>query len=213
MQFKRGAKVYTDSEQFVGDIDRVVVDPRTKEVTHLVVRKGVLFVEDKVVPIDLVGSTDEDRVVLTKQAGDLEDMPPFEIQHYLSASDEYLEDETSPAFYAPPVFWYPAVGAASIGYRGYPRRPVLTETEQQIPEGTVALKEGAKVLSAEGEHVGDIERVIIEDGQATHIVIAKGVLFKAKRLVPAEWVEVIDADKVKLVIDSVFLQKLPAYRD
>lgn len=213
MQFKRGAKVYTADERFVGDIDRVVIDPRDKEVSHLVIRKGNLLVEDKVVPIDLIGSTGEDRVVLKEEAGDLEEMPPFEIQHFIPAGDEYLEDEAPPSFYAPPVYWYPAVGAASIGYRGYPRRPILTETEQQIPEGTIALKEGAKVLSAEGEHVGDIERVILEDGQATHLVIAKGVLFTTKRLVPAEWVEVLEADRVRLVIDSVFLKRLPAYRD
>jgi sporulation protein YlmC with PRC-barrel domain len=40
MQFKGGADVLTASNDTVGKVDRVVLDPRTKQVTHLVVRKG-----------------------------------------------------------------------------------------------------------------------------------------------------------------------------
>lgn len=51
MQFKQGTHVYTIDGKDVGAIDRVVLDPKTDEVTHVVVRRGWLFSEDKVVPI------------------------------------------------------------------------------------------------------------------------------------------------------------------
>jgi sporulation protein YlmC with PRC-barrel domain len=34
MQFKENTSVFTAHGEQVGDIDRVVLDPRTKEVTH-----------------------------------------------------------------------------------------------------------------------------------------------------------------------------------
>ena len=40
MQFKENTHVYTAGGQDVGKIKRVVVDPNTKDLTHLVVQKG-----------------------------------------------------------------------------------------------------------------------------------------------------------------------------
>jgi uncharacterized protein YrrD len=81
MQFKDGADVYSASSDESGDINRVVLDPKTKEVTHIVVRKGLLFKQDKVVPIDLIAFTTEDQIVLREDAGDLERLPDFEEEH------------------------------------------------------------------------------------------------------------------------------------
>ena len=71
-EFKERASVVTADEQQVCRVDRVVIGPKTKEVTHIVVRKGLIFTEDKVVPINLVASATEDRVTLREDAGDLQ---------------------------------------------------------------------------------------------------------------------------------------------
>jgi len=39
MQFKENAEVVTSSGDKVGRIDRVVIDPKSNELTHLVVKK------------------------------------------------------------------------------------------------------------------------------------------------------------------------------
>lgn len=83
MQFTEGAKVFTADGERVGAIDRVVLKPDTKEVTHLVVQKGFLFTEDKVVPMSLVGPATEDRVTLREDAGDLQALPDFEESHHV----------------------------------------------------------------------------------------------------------------------------------
>ena len=72
MQFKQGASVYTSDGKDIGHIDRVVLNPRTKEVTHLVIRKGFLFSEDKLVPISLVAMGTGEGLTLRPDAGDLE---------------------------------------------------------------------------------------------------------------------------------------------
>jgi sporulation protein YlmC with PRC-barrel domain len=66
MQFKENAEVLTSSGEKVGRIDRVVIDPKSKELTHVVVKKGFLFTKDKVVSVDHVETTNEDRILLKR---------------------------------------------------------------------------------------------------------------------------------------------------
>lgn len=77
MQFKQGTHVYTTDGKDVGAIDRVVLDPRTDEVTHVVVRRGWLFTEDKVVPIDLIDQAVAEQVQLRSDVRDLDRLPEF----------------------------------------------------------------------------------------------------------------------------------------
>ena len=74
MQFNENAEVQTASGEKVGRIDRVVMDPKSKELTHFVVRKGLIFTTDKVIPLDQVESADGDRVVLKAGAGEADDL-------------------------------------------------------------------------------------------------------------------------------------------
>ena len=80
MQFRNNTAVFTSDDREVGKIDRVVLDPRTKEVTHVVIRKGLLSTEDKVVPIDQIAEAGEKQVVL-RQDINFETLPDFEENH------------------------------------------------------------------------------------------------------------------------------------
>jgi uncharacterized protein YrrD len=64
MQIKNNARVTLADGKDVGRIDRVVIAPQSKEVTHVVVRKGFFFTEDKVVPMNLIESATDEAVVL-----------------------------------------------------------------------------------------------------------------------------------------------------
>jgi uncharacterized protein YrrD len=215
MKFKEGANVFTWDGEKVGSMDRVALDPKTKEVTHLVVQKGFLFTTDKVVPVSLIGAATEDRVTLREDAGDLEALPDFEEKHYIPIT-EAEEPQVSSAGYARPFYWYPP---ASLnwwrvpGY-GYPIPPYVVQIERNIPEGTVALEEGAKVVGIGGEHVGDVEAVLTdpEQDRATHLLISRGLLLKEKKLVPTTWVSTVLEDKVRLAVGSRVLDELPEYR-
>jgi uncharacterized protein YrrD len=215
MQFKEGASVFTWDGEKVGSIDRVVLDPKTKEVTHVVVQKGFLFTTDKVVPVSLIGAATEDRVTLREDAGDLEALPDFEEKHYVPIT-EAERRKVSPAGYIPPLYWYPPAGLTWWGVPGYgyPIPPCVVRTERHIPEGTVALEEGAKVLSSDGEHVGDVEAVLTdpEQDRATHLLISQGLLLKEEKLVPTTWVSMVLEDEVHLVVGSRALDQLPEYR-
>src|SRR5688572_2211950 len=133
MKLKEDARVVTSDGQTVGHVDRVVMDPRTKEVTHVVVRKGFLFTEDKVVPIDLIAGVVDDQVQLRADAGDLERLPDYEETTYIPL-DELERSRVPPETLAPvtSLYWYPPYpatgwGASGLGYFG-PR--YITRTQE-----------------------------------------------------------------------------------
>ena len=66
MELREGTRVFTPGGEEVGRVNRFVLDPATNEVTHIVIQKGWLLPEDKVVPFDLVRSATEERVVLNE---------------------------------------------------------------------------------------------------------------------------------------------------
>jgi hypothetical protein len=118
-----------------------------------------------------------------------------------------------PVGYASPLYWYPAYGIPGgtpfLPYENYGRR-----VRENIPDNTVALKEGARVLSADGDHVGNIEKVLTdpESERISHFVIKQGLLFKDRKLIPVIWVKEVLEDDVYLGVGTATLKKLPDYQ-
>ena len=216
MELKEGTSVYTPNGDEVGRINRFVLDPATNEVTHIVVQKGWLFPEDKVVPISMVSSATEDRLVLNQSVEDADQLPAFEETHYIELNSGDLSPTGPSAYrYAPAYYWYPP-----SGYLGYPELGpayygLPVETTRNIPADTVPLKEGANVMSSDGEHVGDVERLFVdsESNKVTHFLISEGLLFKERKLIPAHWLRSVEEDKVFLAAPSTLLERLPAYQE
>ena len=233
-QLREGADVLTMGDEQVGKVSGFVLDPATNEVTHLIVQKGWLLPEDKVVPFEMVHSATEDRVVLNEGVNNFEELPAFEETHFLrtpeadtlergdrSPLDETARDEAAEsgpirvgrpgASYNPAYYWYPPQGYVGypVGYYGLP--PM--ETIRNIPEATVPLKEGTDVISSDGEHVGDVEHLFVDPGsnKATHFVISQGAFFKDRKLVPAHWVRSVDEQAVHLSVAARLLEQLPSY--
>src|SRR5262245_59021330 len=108
MELTEGAHVYTADGEQVGKISRFVLDPATDQVTHIVVHKGWLMPEEKVVELKMITSALEDKVVLSSELGDFHHLPPFEEKYFIKTSEEdvrragYPTDTSFPAYY-----WYP----------------------------------------------------------------------------------------------------------
>jgi uncharacterized protein YrrD len=227
MEFKQGADVVTPDGEKVGDIERVVIDPKTQEVSHLIVEKGFLLTTDKVVPMNLVQNATEEQVTLRKDLDDLEALPDFEETHFVETEiketpDTAPEDEDVELENVGSLYWVPPAGHSwwgTPGYLGYPATfgyaapPFVRETEKNIPEGTVPLKEGAPVFGGKGEHVGDVEEVFTEpeSGRVTHILVSEGLLLKDRKRVPTTWVKAFEDDEVFLSVEAEVLDRLPNY--
>ncbi len=214
MQLKQGVTVNTADGQDLGRLERVVIDPQTRAITHVVVHKGLLVTHAKVIPFDLIASAGDEGVVLKLKAAELPDLPDFQEKHFVMASDEEWGQSPLWAGKSSPLLWYPPIENTAGGHA--PNEQGMTfsdEIDLNIPGSTIPLKGGAQVLSADDKHVGDVEWVVTTDGSdhVTHLVIANGVLFKDKRLIPVKWIRTIDEGTVHLAVGARLLSTLPAY--
>ncbi|CAG0937530.1 hypothetical protein TFLX_06466 [Thermoflexales bacterium] len=203
MQFNRGANVVTSDGKGAGHVDRVVLDPKTKEITHLVIRRGLLQKEDRVVPINVVTSKYGGELTLELPSTEFEGLPVFEEEQLIPVNENQSGDPSSTAL--SPAYPGGAAGFANTGPQ-YRR-----ETHLNIPDQTVALKEGARVVDHDNVEVGQVAQVLTGTPpvEVSHFLIAKGLLVKEHRLIPAEWVESLRDDEVQLTVTADAVEKLP----
>ncbi len=204
MQFNQGARVLTLDGKEAGHIDRVVIDPRTNEITYLVVRHGLLQRQDKVVPITTITTGQDGQLSVHVRSDDLELLPDYEDEQYVLADKAGEGDSPSAVYLYPP---YPGGVPGIASYSS----PYVTKTRLNIPAAAVALKEGAKVIARDKKEVGHVAQVLMSTpaDQVTHFVIAKGFLVKEHRLIPVGWVDRLTENEVCLAIDSTTVDRLP----
>lgn len=219
MEFKNGVNVFTAEGDKVGSIERVVVDPRMKEITHVIVKQGFLFTEDKVLPIDLIATATDEQVTLKENVNDLEAMPEFEETQYVTASgseDAPLPSPMASTQVAWPMYYLPPQdpGRKLSSPWNEARGPrYVSQTNRNVPEDAVALEDNAKVISADGKHVGNIVKVFsnAENDCITHLLVSRGILFKEERLIPVEWIDKAGEGTLNLAVESSLLNRLQPY--
>ena len=204
--FQKNANVLNAGGKHFGSLQRIVLHPETKVITDIVVQEGGLFNKEyRVIPVDQIAETTEDQVLLSSEAGEWESFPLFEERRIVSEDEGQFSK--SPSDVQPVVYGVPGVGPALAPDTG---EPFATRLEQNIPEGTVALKEGAKVYTADDKHVGNVDRVLADPSmdRATHLIITQGLLVKEKKLIPMKWVMMLGEESVHLQVTEADLKEL-----
>ncbi|MHB8753195.1 MAG: hypothetical protein ACYDBJ_28910, partial [Aggregatilineales bacterium] len=84
------------------------------------------------------------------------------------------------------------------------------EIEQNITEGTVALKEGARVFSDDNQHVGNVAQVFTESpgDRVTSFLMSEGIVFTESKLIPVTWIREIQEGEIYLSVGTAILDKL-----
>src|SRR5690349_21815054 len=141
MKFNEGAQVYAADGSRLGDVDRVILNPQTWEVTDIVVHKGFVFTTDKVIPVDDIEQTLEDRITLHASA-EQDHYPDYVETEYVPLVPEEGVATEQPS----PVLYYPPFGA--MLYNPMPvQNPQVVHKVRNIPVNTEELKIGVKVLT------------------------------------------------------------------
>ena len=212
MNFVKGIEVFTATGDKIGTISRIVIDAKTRDVTDLVVESGTLFKGEKMIPVGLVNLENEDQIMLRETNQSIDEFPDYETTHYVP-----LEQASGPYEKVDTYYWYPPINyqlpPGGLGlWSGVPTHEV-SETETNIPEGRIAITEGAKVVSADDKHVGNVEQVITDSdtNNVTHFVVGKGFLLKEHKLVPARWVSSVDDGRIYLSVEARLFDRLPDY--
>lgn len=212
MRLAKGMDVFTATGEKIGALSRVVIDAKTRDVTDLVVARES-FDDEKVIPVGLVDLEDEDRIMLRETNQGIDDFLDYETTEYVP-SDHITEQ---PAEDIEMYYWYPPIDYQIPTHGILPGGSVIpnfvTRTEISIPEGRVAISEGAQVISADDKHIGDVEQVITNsENNVTHFVVGKGFLLKEHKLVPAFWVASVDEEKIYLSVEARMFEELPDYQ-
>jgi uncharacterized protein YrrD len=214
MRFTKGAEVFTADGEKIGTVSRVVIDAMTQDVTDIVVeRGGLLSSDEKVIPLGLVDLENEDRIALRETNQSVDDFLDYETTHYVPVERAGAPYENVEAnYWYPPVNFQLQLPRAGLISEAVPDQVLQTETS--IPEGRIAISEGAEVLSADDKHIGNVEEVITarERNTVTHFVIGKGFLLREHKLVPAFWASSMDGDKLRLSVNAALFEHLPDYR-
>jgi uncharacterized protein YrrD len=210
MRFEKGTEVFTAAGEKIGAISGIVIDVKTRDVTDLIVSRGILSGEEKVIPVSLVDLENQDRLMLRETNQTVDDFPSYETSHYVDT-----DESAAPYANVRASYWYPPVDLQTPIPRNVPAavpdRPI--EPRTSIPEGRAAISEGAKVVGTDDKHIGNVEQVIMspESNTVTHFVIGKGFLLKEHKLVPAHWVSASDDQAIHLSVDSRLFDRLPDY--
>jgi sporulation protein YlmC with PRC-barrel domain len=206
MEFREGVGVFTPDGRHLGNVDMVVIDPRTRRVTHVVIRQGHFLPEDKVIAVEQLSTATEDRIVLNSEPDKL---PPFEEMHYIPLDEE--SRRTMEINHSTPLLW----GDWFDGGVLMPIERSTERVERNIPQGEVAIPEGTEVQDLHGERVGRVDEVITnpKSGDITHLVIQAGHLWgKQRKAIPINWVATFGEEQVKLAVGLKTLEKLPEHQ-
>ena len=104
MRLVKGADVYSAGGERLGTLNRVILDPGTRKVTHIVIEKGLLFTTNKLVPIDQLNQENEEQLILTTADQDFKNFDDFEESHFMNLDDtEYPGSDVTTSFWYPPV--------------------------------------------------------------------------------------------------------------
>lgn len=180
----------------MGRVQQVVLNPGNKRVTTLVVRRGMLFGQDIVVPIEAVEDATDELIRLHLSSDQLQSRAAFQPAHYIPSI-------TAIDGYGP--------GQAVLSLLGQSRGDARAGQGATGELGAV-IRAGQRVECRDG-YAGKVSLVLL-DGRTervTHVVIRKGVLRSKDIMVPVEWVNEFHADHLKLAVDRDALDQLSEY--
>jgi sporulation protein YlmC with PRC-barrel domain len=188
-EFKIGAPANC-SDGFCGELRRVIIDPDTQAITHLVIEPKHRREPGRLVPIHLVDAT-LGQIGLRCTIAEFGQLDPADEFDQVQGRGEGIPDETG----------RPPMGVS------HPARVVIHDV---VPVGEVEVGKGARVHALDGE-IGRVEGFVVDPGdhRVTHVLLQEGHFWGRKKVaIPISAVARAD-DGVRLNITKQQVEDLP----
>lgn len=207
--FNIGAQVQCEDGE-CGQLLKVVVDPEAQEVTDLVVEKGLLLAEDRVLPIEVVEESTADQIKLSITSDQLSDFEEYEERAFEMPSPgwqqlgTYKDEEV--------VRWK----ATATPYGVVTSTPVVPMVRRRVHENIskekAVIEPGTAVENAKGD-VGTVDHVLVDSDSSDikHLVVDRGLLARSV-IIPISEVKEVTEDTVFIALSDDELSELPRYR-
>ncbi len=201
--FNIGAKVYCRDGQ-CGRLAKVVVDPKTKRITDLIVEKGFLLKEDRVIPVSVVESTNDEAIQLSIESKELPKFPKYrEVELEEPAPDWKMRE---PYQLEDVVHWAAVYGDVPVLESLAPK--VRVRIHEGISGGATVIARDTPIFTVDGM-VARVHHVITdpESGEIRYIIARRGIL-PYRVVIPATLIEGVDEEGVSLNATLEDLKKL-----
>jgi sporulation protein YlmC with PRC-barrel domain len=181
-----------------GQSTYVIINPISRQVTHVVVKRKRRPHTQHLVPVDLVGDTTRDLIRLRCTRDELAKIELF-------TETEYVQERIPDVDYMEDVYlvW---------PYHIPELNTTIPVTHQRIPHGELAVHRGARVEATDG-HVGRVDEFLVDpvDTHITHLILREGHLWGQKDVtIPVSHIDRIEEDTVYLNLDKHNVGALPA---
>jgi len=177
-----------------GSLTRVIIDPGTLELTHLVVDHN----GSRLVPIDLVASATAKRVVLRCSHSDFQKLEPADEQQAMTGVDRGQQQLGALPF--------SRMGGLRFGERSGPE----STTTELVPLGKAQIRGGDPVYASDGA-IGKIQGLLADPGdfRMSDVLLAEGHVWGKREVsIPVSSVTRVD-DGVVVSLTQDQLGELP----
>ncbi len=185
-----------------GDVTRVVVDPITRTVTHLVVEPKHRIALGRLVPLTLVDATTGE-IHLRCTLAQFQKLDWAEETQFLPGIGGYPGYDPGQVLTWP---YYGLDGGGGLGMGNMPQ-PVILD---RVPLGEVAIRRGEQVHATDGV-IGRVQGLVVDpdNHHVTHVLLQEGHLWGRKKVaIPITAVTEVD-NGIRLSITKQEVQDLP----
>ena len=204
LNFNIGAAVRCDDGR-CGRLSRVVIDPSTDRVTALIVEKGFLQREDRVIPVTAVKATADEEIVLGIHSNALTGFKQYREVDFRVPIEGWDNGRYEPEYTRYAVSPYEGViGAGVVPSRRY-------RLHEGVPFDQNVVGRGTKVRDIDGS-LGEVDHVLVDCvGQhVTHMVVHQGFLGDYV-IVPVDAIVNLDDSGILLTLARDEVRALPRY--
>jgi sporulation protein YlmC with PRC-barrel domain len=174
----------------------VILNPVTRQVTHVVMKEKWFPHVERLVPVELVTESTPHQIQLRCTAEDLVELDSFTETEFLQSEEPFHIYDVEEYRLWPYVL---------------PEDEMLPVEFERVPPGELAVHRGAHVLARDGR-VGRVDEFLVNvaDGHITHLVLREGHLWGQKDVtIPVSEIEGIEEDTVHLKLDKAGVEALP----
>ncbi len=212
MRIDLGMNVLTSDGKKLGSVERIVLDPKSQQVVQMIVSGGFLGMNRHIVDVGMVASHHNEDLVLDMPEESAGQLPEFVETQYVAVPKEeidtvpYIQPNAGGAglyLYGAPYVGRGYEGRKDSFFDAAPTDPPIVENRNNLEENDVVISDGTDVVGADGDKVGTVEEVYMDDdGRLTGFLVKKGFIFTRDIRIPMDWVREVDGDAVHLTVTA-----------
>jgi uncharacterized protein YrrD len=193
MDIELGADIISSDGEKLGVVDSLVVEPGDGAIRSIIVRKGLFFPTDRILPVSSVASVDEDGVHVNMTKDDVDQLT------------EYMDAE----YIWPPAGYYGGYGYMWPATSVYAADLMVDDEVRERNPDAIILSEGTLVVDAANDDLGRITELATDDrGRVVGFRVEQGFFRHHEHYIPANLIDTADDTIVRLSVNKDRLEQI-----